>query len=85
MKYDKFWDIAKQQLDELTAVNDRHHTEGFINTGEVVVNMAIVISARDLYEKIKAEGIKQGLINQGGIFLLFLVQISVLAKGLHNT
>ena len=63
-KYDKFWDIAKQQLDELTAVNDRRHSEGFINTGEVVVNMAIAISARDLYEKIKAEGIKQGLTEE---------------------
>ena len=46
-KYDKFWDIAKQ-LDELTAVYDRRHSEGFINTGEVAVNMAIAISARDL-------------------------------------
>ena len=51
-------------MDELTAVNDRHHSEGFINTGEVVVNMAIAISARDLYEKIKVEGIKQGLTKE---------------------
>ena len=58
LKYVKFWDIAKQELDELTAVNDRRHSEGFINTGEIVVNMAIAISARDLYEKIKPEGIK---------------------------
>ena len=63
-KYDKFWDIAKQQLDELTAVNDWRHSEGFINTGEVVVNMAIAISARDLYENIKVEGIKQGLTEE---------------------
>ena len=51
-------------MEELTAVNDRRHSEGFINTGEVVVNMAIAISARDLYEKIKAEGIKQGLTEE---------------------
>ena len=52
-KFNKFWDIAKNILDEITAVDDIHHSEGSQNTGEVVVNMVKAISARDLYEKIQ--------------------------------
>ena len=51
-KFSKFWDIAKNILDEVTAVDNRHHCEGSQNSGEVVVNMSIAISARDSYEKI---------------------------------
>ena len=47
-KFNEFWDTAKNILDEITAVDDRRHCEGYQNTGEVVVNMVIVISARDL-------------------------------------
>ena len=47
-KMNEFWDTAKNILDEITAVDDRRHCEGYQNTGEVVVNMVIVISARDL-------------------------------------
>ena len=52
-KFNKFWDIAKNILDEITAVDDIHHSEESQNTGEVVVNMVKAISARDLYEKIQ--------------------------------
>ena len=51
IKYDKFGNIAKLKIDELTAVNDRRHTEGNTEIGEVVVNFAVVISAPDLYKQ----------------------------------
>ena len=47
-KFNEFWDTAKNILDEITAADNRRHCEGYQNTGEVVVNMVIVISARDL-------------------------------------
>ena len=47
-KFNKFWGIAKNILNEIIVVDDRHHCEGSQNTGEVVVNMAIAISVRDL-------------------------------------
>ena len=37
----------------MTAVNDRCHAHGSLLSGEVVVNMTVAISARDLYEKCK--------------------------------
>ena len=52
-KFDQFWDIAKDVIEELTVVNDRCHAHGSTSSGEVVVNMAVAISARDLYEKCK--------------------------------
>ena len=48
-------------MEELTAVDDRHHTQGSTTSGEVVVNMAIAISARDLYDKCKNAYLKKQL------------------------
>ena len=39
----------------------RHHYEGSQNSGEVVVNLPIATSARDLYKKITTEALKQNL------------------------
>ena len=60
-KFNKFWDIAKNILDEITTVDTWRCCEGSQNSGEVVVNMSIAISARDLYEKITKEALKQNL------------------------
>ena len=60
-KFDSFWDIAKNVIEELTAVDDRRHTQGSTTSGEVVVNMAIAISAHDLYDKCKNAYLKKQL------------------------
>ena len=52
-KYDQFWDIAQKTIDEMTAVNDRRHACGSSTSGEVAVNMALAISASDLFSKCK--------------------------------
>ena len=50
-KFDTFWDVTSKKIEELQAlaVNDRRHAE--TTDGEVVSNMALAISARDLYEQ----------------------------------
>ena len=60
-KFDKFWDIAKDVIEELTVVNDRCHAHGSTSSGELVVNMAVAISARDLYEKCKVSYLSKEL------------------------
>ena len=60
-KFDSFWDIAKNVIEELTAVDDRRHTQGSTTSGEVVVNMAIAISTHDLYDKCKNAYLKKQL------------------------
>ena len=56
-KFDIFWDICKV-LEGLTAVNNRCYCPGSEETGEVVVNMAVAISAPSLYQKCKTEALK---------------------------
>ena len=48
-------------MNEITAVDDRCHYEGPQNSGQVVVNLSIATSARDLSEKITTEALKQNL------------------------
>ena len=48
-------------MNEITAVDDRHHYEGSQNSGQVVVNLPIGTSARDLYEKITTDALKQNM------------------------
>ena len=57
--FDSFWDIAKNLIEELTAVDDRRHTQGSTTSGDIVVNMAIAISARNLYDKCKTAYLKK--------------------------
>ena len=59
-KFDRFWDIAKNVIEELTAVDDRRHTQGSTTSCEVV-SMAIAISAHDLYDKCKNAYLKKQL------------------------
>ena len=61
IKFDSFWDIAKNVMKELTAVDDKRHTQGSTTSSEVVVNMAIAISAHDLYDKCKNTYLKKQL------------------------
>ena len=58
-KFDSFWDIAKNEIEELTVVDDRRHKQGSITSGDVVMNMAIAISARNLYDKCKNAYLKK--------------------------
>ena len=60
-KFDRFWDIGKNVIQELTAVDDRGHTQGSTTSGKVVVNMAIAILAGDLYDKCKNAYLKKQL------------------------
>ena len=60
-KFDSFWDIAKNVMEELTAADDRRHTQGSTTSGKVVVNMAIAITARDLYDMCKNAYLKKQL------------------------
>ena len=52
-KFDSFWDIAKNVIKKLTAVDDRQQTQDSTTFGNVVVKMVIAISAHDLYDKCK--------------------------------
>ena len=52
------WDICSKVLEEFTAVNNRRHCPGSEETGEVVGNMAVAISAPSLYQKCKTEALK---------------------------
>lgn len=52
-RFDKFWDVCEIVIDALTAADDRRH-----ETRDVVVNIALAISTKDLYEKCKTEKIK---------------------------
>ena len=45
----------------MTAVDDRRHATASAKTGEVVVNMALAITASDLYKKCYQEAEKAGL------------------------
>ena len=52
VKFDNFWDITSKKTEELQlafAVNDCHHAE--TENGEVISNMALTISVRDLYKQ----------------------------------
>ena len=45
----------------MTGCNDRRHSTGSKDTGEVIVNMAVAISALDLYEKCFQQTIKDNI------------------------
>ena len=51
-QFDAFWNVTEKKLNEFqaTAVNDRCHTLSTEENENVVTNMAIAISAKDLYE-----------------------------------
>ena len=53
-KYDTFWEIVAAKVEEMTAVDDRRHTTGSVETGEA-------ISAPDFYKKCYQEAEKSGL------------------------
>ena len=55
-----FWKFTKQKIEKLTAVNDPCHSETTEN-GNVVVNLALALSVRDLYEKCKVYTIEKGV------------------------
>ena len=58
-KYDKFWDLVNRQLEEMQAVDDRRHSHTN-KDGLVVTNMAVAVSAPDLYKKCKEAAIASG-------------------------
>ena len=45
--FDPFWEFTEQKMEELTAVNDRHHCETTRN-GNVAVKLALTCSVGDL-------------------------------------
>ena len=52
-QFDAFWDVTEKRQNELqaTAVNDRRHKVSTEESENVVTNMAIAVSAKDLYEQ----------------------------------
>ena len=60
-KYDKFWEIAVAKIKEMTAVGNRRHATASMETGDVVVDMALDISSPDLHKKCHQEAEKAGL------------------------
>ena len=54
---DAFWDVTEKKLNELqaAAVNDRRHTVSTEENEDVVTNIAIAISTKDLYEQCVTE------------------------------
>ena len=63
-KYDIFWSITEKKIEELQAfvVDDRRHG-GNIDS-EVITNMALAISARDLYEQCATAAKHDGLTDE---------------------
>ena len=47
-KFDEFWGIVENEINHKTAVDDRRHNN-VDEEGNVVVNMAMALSYRDLY------------------------------------
>ena len=60
-KYDKFWEIAVAKIKEMTTVGNRRHATASMETGDVVVDMALDISSPDLHKKCHQEAQKAGL------------------------
>ena len=60
--FDAFWDISERKIEELqaAAIDDRQHTQ-VTKDGDVVSNLALAISARDLYEQCCKTGREKGL------------------------
>ena len=55
-RYDKFWDLVNQYLEEMQAVDYRRHSRSN-EDGLVVTNMAVANSTPDLYKKCKEAAI----------------------------
>ena len=49
----KFWDVCQRVLDDTTSVDERQHAHG-TEDGDIVVNLSIAKSARDLFERCKS-------------------------------
>ena len=60
-KYDTFLGTDAAKFEEMTAVDGQRHTRASMETGDVVVNMALAISASDLHKKCHQEAEKAGL------------------------
>ena len=60
-KYNKVWEIAAAKVEEMAAVDDQRHATASMETEDVVVNMALAISAPDLDKKCCQEAQKAGL------------------------
>ena len=58
-----FWKFTEQKIEELTAVNNRCHSETTEN-GNIVINLALALSVRDLYEKCKVYVIEKGVTQE---------------------
>ena len=60
--FDVFWDITERKIEELqpAAVDHRRHAQ-VTKDGDVVSNLALAISVRDLYEECCKTGRDKGL------------------------
>ena len=57
-KYDKFWDLVNQKLEEMEAVDDRWNSHSN-KDGLVVTNMAVAISAPDMHKNVRIQSLLQ--------------------------
>ena len=62
--FDTFWEVTENKLEELqaAAVDDRHHATE--TDREVVLNMALALSARDLYQQCVDQAKKENLLDE---------------------
>ena len=62
--FDTFWEVTEKKLEELqaAAVDDRRHAAEM--DGEVVLNMAFALSARDLYQQCVDQAKKENLLDE---------------------
>ena len=61
--FDIFWKLTEEKIEEMTAVNDRCHSET-TQSGDVIVNLALACSVRDLYQQCKANAIEKGVTEE---------------------
>ena len=55
--------LTEEKIEEMTAVNDRRHSET-TQSGDVIVNLALACSVRDLYQQCKANAIEKGVTEE---------------------
>ena len=79
-QFDALWNVTEKKLNELqvAAVNDRSHIVSTEENEDVVTNMAIANSTKDLYEQCVTEAKSQGIQEEQTLFIV--AQISILAQ-----
>ena len=84
-KYDEFWDTAAAKIKEMTKGDNLRHATVSMETGNVVVNLALAIYAPDLCTKCCQKTKKAGLTAKEMLSLSCLRKNNTLISKFHFT